>query len=465
MAIDELIDLVNSETPFLEKKSGIGDALGRAVAAFGTSNGGKVIVGVDDKSRIIGIDFNDSNRKKLTHVLDKCSINRVMIEEHDFEKGKTILCLTVDEARIKPVYFDRIPYRRENGESVQCSNEEVIFLQSETGNIKFDVLPAQTNERKALVQDISDEKLNKFIEMAKQTRNKNLNEKSTKEEILMNLGLYEKNNCVINNAAILLFGGQPQKFISFSAVSFSFFNSNEIINNFFKQTVVGTVSDLIENSINLIKRFAPPMSTIEGTKRIDISPYSDEVLRELITNAIVHRSYFIESEVNIKLFLDRIEITNPGSVPIGIDFDALVTGKNNLSVRRNNKLCEVMDFAGYMEKQGQGFPRILNTLKNKGLPMPDFPKQQGAFKAVIYAGKTATGITKSALLAYHKGKLSVLQLILESGSQGILTKDLIDKSGYTPVHMSHMLNKFEKDDHIYRKKDGRQNRIFPNYTN
>jgi predicted HTH transcriptional regulator len=230
---------------------------------------------------------------------------------------------------------------------------------------------------------------------------------------------------------------------------------------FIRQQINGNIFYLIENSVNLIKQYSPPVSRIEGLKRIDVYPYPYEALREVIINAIVHRDYFIPSEITIRVFKDRIEIANPGEVPLGIDFDKLVNGENNLSVRRNQFIADVLDSAGYMDRAGYGFIKMLTALQSQGVPKPEFPKVQGSFKAIIYAGTIDSGLSKTKDLdSYPMGVRIILKKIIESGTKGISNQDLVKGSGYTNVYVSNITRILEDENQIVKKRIGNQLHLF-----
>jgi ATP-dependent DNA helicase RecG len=79
-----------------------------------------------------------------------------------------------------------------------------------------------------------------------------------------------------------------------------------------------------------------------------------EVVRELVANALVHRSYTRRGAIFINLFADRLEIHNPGILPYG------VTPQNILSqsVRRNEHLSKVFYDFNLMEKEGSGYDLV-----------------------------------------------------------------------------------------------------------
>lgn len=99
----------------------------------------------------------------------------------------------------------------------------------------------------------------------------------------------------------------------------------------------------------------------------DTVPHYDEaVLRELLANALCHRPYTTRGDIFIRLYPDRLEIQNPGLLPLG------VTPKNILhtSVQRNRHLAQVFYALHLMEREGSGYDRMYEALLSRGRPVP-----------------------------------------------------------------------------------------------
>ncbi len=91
------------------------------------------------------------------------------------------------------------------------------------------------------------------------------------------------------------------------------------------------------------------------------------VLRELLVNALVHRPYTQRGDIFLNLHPDRLEIVNPGPLPLG------VTPQNVLhtTVRRNEHLARLFHDLKLMEREGSGFDKIFEVLLSQGRPAPE----------------------------------------------------------------------------------------------
>ena len=104
----------------------------------------------------------------------------------------------------------------------------------------------------------------------------------------------------------------------------------------------------------------------EGLYRRSVPAFDEKVIRELLVNALVHRPYTQRGDIYINLYPDRLEVVNPGRLPLG------VTPQNILhaSRRRNDALARVFHDLGLMEREGSGFDLIYDRLLSAGRPAP-----------------------------------------------------------------------------------------------
>lgn len=92
----------------------------------------------------------------------------------------------------------------------------------------------------------------------------------------------------------------------------------------------------------------------EGLYRTDIPPVPEDVLREAIVNAVIHRNYAVNgSTVMVEIFADHVDITSPGTLPNHMTVDEARMGGSPLS--RNELMTNAMVVFGLMEQRGRGW--------------------------------------------------------------------------------------------------------------
>jgi ATP-dependent DNA helicase RecG len=112
--------------------------------------------------------------------------------------------------------------------------------------------------------------------------------------------------------------------------------------------------------------FRESYEVAEGLYRRSVPAYDEKVVRELLVNALVHRPYTQRGDIFLNLHPERLELVNPGRLPLG------VTPRNLLhaSRRRNDGLARVFHDLGLMEREGSGYDLIYDRLLSQGRPAP-----------------------------------------------------------------------------------------------
>ena len=117
----------------------------------------------------------------------------------------------------------------------------------------------------------------------------------------------------------------------------------------------------------------------DGLYRQKIPHYDATVVRELLINALVHRPYTQRGDIFINLHPDRMQIVNPGLLPIG------VTPRNILhaSVRRNEHLAKVFHDLGLMEREGSGYDAVYESMLAQGKELPEIEEGTDYFSVTV----------------------------------------------------------------------------------
>lgn len=128
-----------------------------------------------------------------------------------------------------------------------------------------------------------------------------------------------------------------------------------------------TPMELVETVWRDIAEFSEYFEFPDGLFRQQIPAYDKRVVRELLVNAIVHRPFTQRGDIYLNLFPDRLQIVNPGLLPLG------VTPRNILhqSVRRNDALARVFHDVNLMEREGSGYDMLYEVLTSQGRPLPE----------------------------------------------------------------------------------------------
>jgi len=251
----------------------------------------------------------------------------------------------------------------------------------EKGELRLEPFDKSAN-KDATLSDISDDSIEWFLRRAKAERGLPMDVDTSKDKLLTHLNLL--NNGRISNAALLLFGNQPQRFFLSSEVKCAHFPGTTVEKPIpYYQVYKGNLFELVDQAVNFI------LSKIDyavGTRsQGSIVPTAYEIppeaIEEAIVNAIAHRDYDSTSSVQVMLFADRLEIRNPGQLPPALTMESLK--EDHSSYPKNPLIAESLYLAKYIERMGTGIQDIVKHCLEYGLPEPEF-KMTDSFVAIIY---------------------------------------------------------------------------------
>lgn len=149
----------------------------------------------------------------------------------------------------------------------------------------------------------------------------------------------------------------------------------------------------------------------EGIHRRDILEYPYEALREAIINALIHRDYSGTSQIQIRVYPDKLIIMNEGKLPPEIPVEKLKT--NHLSIPRNTLLAKIFYYAGFIESWGHGTIKIVENCIEQGLPEPDFMEENGVMTVTFYKDKWNEKNLKKCVL--NERQIKAVLFVKEKG--------------------------------------------------
>ena len=124
-----------------------------------------------------------------------------------------------------------------------------------------------------------------------------------------------------------------------------------------------------------------------GIYRQDVYEIPPDAIRELIINAMVHRSYLDHGTIQVAVYDNRLEITSPGKLPMGQTMERMKEGYSKI---RNEALAHAFAYMNLIEHWGSGIPRIIDKVKAAGLQEPEFIGGEVDLRINIYRGQVDT---------------------------------------------------------------------------
>ena len=318
----------------------------------------------------------------------------------------------------------------------------------------------------ATIKDLSVAKMRDFIRVARQKRGFKLRPNVPVATLLTHLNLIKEDGALAN-AAILLFGKNPQKYFINSEVKCAQFYGCEVEKPMADhQIYTGDVFDLADQATRFVMtHISRSIGRHDGETGSAPTTYElpYDAVFELIVNAICHRDYTSHESVQVMLFKDRLEIWNAGSLPRGWTVKDLY--RPHTSLPPNELIAGPMYLKGYIEKTGTGTDDVIRNCKAASIPPPVFTEGPD-FRAVLYRRDandateettTESGLKsglKHAVGSYegsYERSYEILELI--KSNPRILVKEIAAKESISwravMKHIAHL------------KKDGMLRRIGP----
>ena len=379
------------ESKELELKSTITNTFLKTVSAFSNYNSGKIIFGIDDNGKIIGLE----NIEKLCLDLEN-KINDNINPKPDFkfikDTKKNIIILIVEEGLNKPYLYKGKAYKRNDTSTVEVDKVELNRLTLLGLNQYYE-------ELKARKQDLEFKVLKKELE-------EKLLLKNFSKDVLKTLNLYDDKNAY-NNAAELLADKN-----TFSGVDIAKFGKS--IDEILDRNLFVNISIILQyqKTLEVFNRYYK-YEQILGSERIEKELIPEKAFREVIANALIHRTWDVNSNIRISMYEDKIEVSSPGGLPSGISEKEYLNGQ--ISQLRNPILANIFFRLKYVEMFGTGIRRINESYK-KFVVKPNFEIFENSIKITLPITKTELFLTtdeKIIMDILEKGNILSSSEILE----------------------------------------------------
>ena len=362
------------------------DNLWQSIAAFSNTRGGDIFLGVNDAGEIVGLSNPDLD--KLQKDLSTLSTNTFFNVQPKLEIfcENQYLRVHVDELEIynKPIYGrktgPRKIYIRRGATNVLASDAEMrsLFAGNTGGGEEQPV-------EGSLLRLVDKNKLNDYISRIglENFRGASLKTKLTKVKAIRGTKL--------NLFGLLAFGRDSaiDSYLKNAYIDFKKFPGVNKVNDNNPSRIYldriefhGDVISQFNKAFEYVKSKLPKEAILNNKTGLREERYilPEEALREALANALAHRDYLIDSScINIDLYSDRIELSNPGESLVAIE-----DLEKSASKARNPSLMDFLKIYNVTDKTARGVPTILHATRNRGLLSPKFENISGNFKITLY---------------------------------------------------------------------------------
>lgn len=387
------------ESQNIEFKQSWRDEYFKYISGFANARGGSIFVGIDDHGDVCGI----KNAKKLLEDIPNASVTTmgVLPDVNLHEKdGKQYIEIIV-RAYEQPISYKGKYYYRSGSTLQELGGQELQnFLLSKFGK-EWDNLVCND----ATLDDIDPAAIKYFVNQAIAAGRMTEEAKNDlPETILHNLRLITSDGN-LRNAAVLLFGKDPQYFFPTSTFRIARIGKNES-DLLFQEDIEGNIIQMAGHVMwQLRNRYLIAYNRYEGMQRVEQLEIPEDALREIVYNAIVHRNY-IGTDIQMKIYDDHIWLWNFGELPQGYTAEALANA--HLSMPRNKLIARVFYRAGFIESWGRGINKVRTDFGDAHLSVPTFSNEFGGTSVRI--PRNMAGANVGSDVGENVGSLSVVQL-------------------------------------------------------
>ncbi|MDX5438729.1 MAG: putative DNA binding domain-containing protein [Pontibacter sp.] len=362
-----------SESQNVEWKASWRDEYLKWICGFANAKGGRIIIGKDDDGRVVGVaDFRrlmeDIPNKVQNHLGIICDVNL-----HE-EEGRHFIEIVVPPYDVPISYQGKYHYRSGSTKQELTGASLNNFLLRKAGRTWDDVV-----EPSATLKAIGEEGIAAFKRGAVSSKRLPSAADDSTEELLENLRLTQGGE--LKRAALLLFAKDPRAFFPNAYVKIGRFGSSDA-DLLFQDVVEGNAFQLADLTLEVLEKkyFTSPIS-YQGLQRVESSEYPYEALREILLNAIVHRTY-TTAPVQISIYNDRLIVWNEGSLPDNLSVEDLK--RKHPSLPRNPVLADACFKGGLIEAWGRGTVKIMEECQRLGLPEPDITTIGGGVSVTLF---------------------------------------------------------------------------------
>jgi len=394
--------------------------------AFSNAQGGVIDYGIEDDSDIPPVEqvISEGLPIELQNKISGKTVNVTVFPEiitHD--NGGQFIRLHISRGHAIASTTSGKYYLRIADNSTPITGDDITRLAAEKGYYRWEDHPSKWSWKDsdpgklhALIEKInSSERVSPFIK-----------QKGTKE-ILDHYFLTEEESDKMTNLGVLFIGTQSQRgrLMNSPIVQCIKYDENgEKVQKYLWDDFSMTPDEIIEDVWLRVPDWRETNEISDGLFRKEIPAYDKDVIRELMCNALVHRPYTVRGDIFINIYPNRIEVTNPGSLPLG------VTPENILhkTVKRNEHFANLCYALKIMEREGSGYDKMYEIQLSNGKEVPRVKEGNDYVTAIVerrIISKEAIKVIRSALQIADLKQKQIICLGLIAQHESLSASQLI----------------------------------------
>ena len=347
--------------------------------ALANAQGGKIYIGIDNKTLMVGENQLISTQEQndaVSKLRSLCfSVAITSSEILSDENGSQYFIITVfPSTKTIASTSDGKLFVRIVDKCEPVRSEDIQRLAEEKGAYQWEI----NTTKYSWLDDIVESNLQKFAAEIRQSARVKAHIKQLDNiEIAENYHLIDGDK--LTNLGVLWIGTPKQRAGLCYPLTVQYIVYNTLEEKVRKEewhyltmNTKELLLDIEQKAVELTYSYEFP----NGLFRKQIRHYNPKLLRELLVNAFAHRSFTISNDIMIKVYPDRLEISNPGGLPLGISKENILHTKH----RRNPNMIEIMSALEMMEGEGSGYDLIYELNAKEAKLPPEVDSSYNEFK-------------------------------------------------------------------------------------
>jgi len=382
------------------------------LCAFANGCGGDLVFGVSDDRTVVGVPEKDlvSLEESVANVcatmIRPIVIPRIRAVRHG---ERLVVVVRVDGGYQRPYLVGQEPanghaYIRIGASTRKADSATIDALRLHGMGTSWDAYPSTA----VGLREISREAIHEYLVRREERRGIPPPSSITESWMIKSKFAISSGGSVIpTNAAVLLFHPEPHQVYHGAAVDMARFAGMTAEAFIDKKLASGPIWKQYDQALSFFKSHIPVIADRTMAARIERLLYPQIAFREFMVNALCHRQYGgMSGTVKLAIFSDVIEITNPGTLPDGLEPRDLGVG---ISVLRNPVIARVFNELGLIEGWGTGIMIARKAIRDAGL-LPASISQKGFFVQISSPWRfssNTTAVDKAVYLAMaDKGSIT-----------------------------------------------------------
>ena len=387
MDVDKLLSGESQTVEYKAQRLPRSKSYARTVVAFANARGGTLVFGVDDKTReLVGIPDEQvfQEMDAITNAIMD-SVEPQIIPEVTLRSvhGKSLILVEVPVGRQCPYFLkseglEKGVYVRVGASTRHADLEWIRELTQECAPGGFDRLVRRgfsvSGDDIARLCDRMYE-----VALSRSTGPEVANIRRVTKSQLLSWGVLvnHEGETLPTNAFLILTGNDE----AVRPLQCAIFKDDSRAVFLDRRDITGDIMTQIEGSYHYVLEKMNMGADLGGVVRRDVYELPTWSVREVITNAVLHRSYVERSSVQVALHSDRLEVSSPGGIMRGFSLDRAMSGESR---PRNEALAQAFLYMRLIEGWGSGIPRVSREFEERGMRAPKFQDNDGRFRVSLW---------------------------------------------------------------------------------